>query len=102
MCATAERMAGNVSSPDLDDKVLRAINIRPYHDLQRAVDDAAAHVRSLGKEPRTVLMPDGSLTVPVLEDTATEGGWVRLRSEVGADDLLRILDIRLEGAAARE
>ncbi len=81
---------------ELDDESLDAINIKPYHDLQTAIDDAVAHVRTRGREPRTILMPSGSLTVPVLEDTVTQGGWVRVTSDVGVDDLLRVLDIHIE------
>jgi len=81
---------------DLPDETLEAIHIRPFHDLQEAVDAAVDHVRARGREPRTVILPAGSLTVPVLEGTEMEGGWMRVTTDIGVDDLLAVLDISLE------
>jgi len=81
---------------ELPDDQLEAINITPYHDLQKAVDDAVARIREKGSEPRTVILPSGSLTVPVLVGTETEGGWMKVSTDVGIDDLLEVLDISIE------
>ena len=52
---------------DLDDEVARRAKMKPYHDIQEALDDAVAHVRSENREPRVVVMPNGGMTVPMLK-----------------------------------
>jgi nickel-dependent lactate racemase len=49
---------------DLPDEIISRALLKPYSDLQRAVDDAVEYVKSQGNEPRTIVMPAGSLTVP--------------------------------------
>jgi len=51
---------------DLDDNTIKKSQLKPYSDIQTAVDDAVELIKSKGKKPRIVVMPFGSLTVPLL------------------------------------
>ena len=52
---------------DLDDKIVRKAMMKPYASLQTAVDDAIVVVKSRGMQPRVIIMPSGSLTVPITD-----------------------------------
>jgi len=81
---------------ELKDDLLQKINIEPKSDIQSAIDAAIAHVKERGKEPRIILLPAGSLTVPVLEDSQLTGGWMRVRSDVNIEDMMEVLDLVFE------
>ena len=49
---------------DLDEEVIRSVFMTPYHDLQQALDAALA---KLGPEAQVLVMPNGSITVPMVE-----------------------------------
>jgi len=49
---------------DLDDKDMQAIFIKPFHDLQTALDKAIA---KKGKDSKVLFLMDGSITVPMVE-----------------------------------
>ena len=49
---------------DLDDEIIKKSQLKPYHDIQTAVNDAVKLIESNGKKPKVVSMPFGSLTVP--------------------------------------
>jgi len=49
---------------DIDDDIIKKSLMKPYSDIQSAIDDAIKTIRSKGRQPRIVLMPSGSLTVP--------------------------------------
>ena len=51
---------------DLDDDVVQRSKMKPYHDVQKALDDAVKHIRSQDKEPRILVIPNGGMTVPYL------------------------------------
>jgi nickel-dependent lactate racemase len=51
---------------DLDDAIVKKAMLKPYSNIQTAVDDAVKLIRSKGKKPRAVVMPFGSLTVPLI------------------------------------
>ena len=51
---------------DLDDETIKKSQLKPYSDIQSAVDDAIQTVKAKGKQPRTIVMPSGSLTVPLI------------------------------------
>jgi len=51
---------------DLDDKTIKKAQLKPYSDIQSAIDDAVKIIRGKGKQPKTVVMPSGSLTVPLI------------------------------------
>ncbi len=51
---------------DLDENTIKKSQLKPYSDIQTAVDDAVELIKSKGKKPRIVVMPFGSLTVPLL------------------------------------
>jgi nickel-dependent lactate racemase len=51
---------------DLDEDTIKKAMLKPYSDLQKATDDAIELIKSKGKEPRIVVMPFGSLTVPLI------------------------------------
>lgn len=46
---------------DLSDDEMRAVHLKPYHDLQKAVDDALAQK---GADAKIIILPFGSMTVP--------------------------------------
>ncbi len=50
---------------DLDDDIVRKAMLKPYSDIQTAVDDAVKIIKSKGNEPKVVVMPFGSLTIPI-------------------------------------
>jgi len=49
---------------DLDDKDMDAIFIQPFHDLQRALDQA---LEKKGAHAKVLFLMDGSITVPMLK-----------------------------------
>jgi hypothetical protein len=51
---------------DLDDKIIKKSQMKPFSDIQKAVDDAVKLIKDKGKKPRAVVMPFGSLTVPLI------------------------------------
>jgi nickel-dependent lactate racemase len=51
---------------DLDDNIIKKAMLKPYSDIQTAVNDAVDLIKSKGKKPRAVVMPLGSLTVPLI------------------------------------
>lgn len=48
----------------LDDETLKKIFITPVRDLQKALDEA---LHKYGKDAKVIIMPDGSVTVPLLK-----------------------------------
>lgn len=46
---------------DLSDDEMKAVHLKPYHDLQRALDDALAQK---GANAKIAVLPFGSMTVP--------------------------------------
>lgn len=52
---------------DLDDEVVRKAMLKPYKTIQSALDDAINVIRNKGKKPRIVVMPQGSLTIPLVQ-----------------------------------
>lgn len=46
---------------DLKDEEMKAVHFKPYHDLQKAVDDAFGE---LGEDAKVIILPAGSMTVP--------------------------------------
>ncbi len=51
---------------DIDDETIRTALMKPYSDVQSAVEEAVAVLRSKGREPSMVVLPAGSLTLPLL------------------------------------
>ena len=51
---------------DLDDDIVKSAMLKPYSDIQTAIDDAVNKIESKGKDPKVVLMPFGSLTIPII------------------------------------
>jgi nickel-dependent lactate racemase len=51
---------------DLDYDIVKKAMLKPYSDIQTAVDDAVNKIKSKGKEPRIIVMPFGSLTIPII------------------------------------
>ncbi len=49
---------------DLDDKDMNAIFIKPYHDLQHALDQA---LQEKGTHAKVLFLMDGSITVPMIQ-----------------------------------
>jgi len=52
---------------DLDDETVKKAMLKPYPDIQSAVDDAVKIIKDKGQHPRTVIMPQGSLTIPYIK-----------------------------------
>ncbi|WP_287587716.1 nickel-dependent lactate racemase [Candidatus Borrarchaeum sp.] len=51
---------------DLDENIIKKAKLKPYSDIQSAVNDAIQLIKVKGKQPRIVIMPSGSLTIPYL------------------------------------
>lgn len=49
---------------DLEDKDMNSIFIKPFHDLQKAIDKA---IEEKGHEAKVLFLMDGSITVPYVE-----------------------------------
>lgn len=49
---------------DLEDKDMNAIFIKPFHNLQEAIDRA---IEQKGKDAKIIFLMDGSITVPIVE-----------------------------------
>ena len=81
---------------DMDPDLLRQINIEPKPDIQAAVDMAIREVRERGEEPKITYLPSGSLTVPYLEGSELASGLMGIKTEVGVEDMLEVLDIVFE------
>jgi len=50
---------------DLDNKIVRKALMKPYRDIQIALDEAIKKIKTRGDKPRIIFMPFGSLTVPL-------------------------------------
>jgi hypothetical protein len=53
---------------DLDDKIIKKSQLKPYSTIQSAIDDAVKFIKDKGKKPKIIVMPFGSLTVPLIRD----------------------------------
>lgn len=51
---------------ELDDATVRKAKLQPCMDIQGTFDRAVAKIREQGKQPYAVILPQGSLTVPLL------------------------------------
>jgi len=49
---------------DLDETLVKKAMLKPYSNIQKAVDDAINLIESKGEKPSIVVMPFGNLTVP--------------------------------------
>lgn len=52
---------------DLDENVIKKALMKPYSNIQKALDDAIKTIKDKGKKPQIVVMPFGSLTIPFLK-----------------------------------
>jgi len=50
---------------DLDDKIVKKALMKPYNNIQIALNEAIKQIKTRGEKPRIVVMPFGSLTVPL-------------------------------------
>ena len=81
---------------ELTEDLLGKIHIEKKSDIQSAIDEAVEYVKAKGEEPRIILLPNGCLTVPVLEGAEISEGWVRVRTDLGIDDMLDMIKVVLE------
>lgn len=81
---------------ELPPELLAQISITSMPDVQTAVDSAIKQIKEAGAKPRIIIMPNGSLTVPILEGTELVGGQMRIKTEVDVQDMLEVLDIVFE------
>lgn len=52
---------------DLDAETIKKAQLKPYSDIQSAVDDAVEVIKKKGKQPKIIVMPSGSLTIPLVK-----------------------------------
>jgi len=52
---------------DLDDEIVKKTLMKPYGSIQAALDDAVKIIKEKGKQPKVVVMPSGSLTIPLVK-----------------------------------
>lgn len=50
---------------DLDDATVKKAMLKPYSNIQKAVDDAILSIKSKGMKANIIVMPFGSLTIPL-------------------------------------
>ncbi|MBA3044828.1 MAG: hypothetical protein FP824_01290 [Euryarchaeota archaeon] len=50
----------------LANEVIESAKMKPYNDIQSALDDAIAVFRKRGQEPKVVVMPNGGGCVPYI------------------------------------
>jgi len=55
---------------DLEDEIIKKALLKPYSDIQKAVDDAIKETKKKGKQPKIIVMPFGSLTIPQMRGEA--------------------------------
>jgi len=53
---------------DLDDSIIRKAKLEPQVGIQQAFETAVERIRAEGREPYAVIMPQGSLTIPLIEE----------------------------------
>ncbi|PNX54210.1 MAG: general glycosylation pathway protein [Thermoplasmata archaeon M9B2D] len=51
---------------DLPDDIVKKAMLKPYQSIQKAIDDAVKIIQYKGRKPHVIVMPSGSLTIPVL------------------------------------
>jgi len=51
---------------DLPDDIVKKAMLKPYRSIQKAIDDAVKIIQQKGRQPHIIVMPSGSLTIPVL------------------------------------
>jgi len=52
---------------DIDDETIKKALMKPYSSIQSALDDAVETIKTDGRQPRIIVMPSGSLTIPSVE-----------------------------------
>jgi nickel-dependent lactate racemase len=52
---------------DLNDDTIKMAKLQPHTDIQETFNKAVEKIKEQGKEPYAVILPQGSLTVPLLE-----------------------------------
>ncbi|TQD25041.1 nickel-dependent lactate racemase [Methanolobus vulcani] len=52
---------------DLNDDTIKMAKLQPHVDIQETFNKAIEKIKEQGKEPYAVILPQGSLTVPLLE-----------------------------------
>lgn len=53
---------------DLSKTDIKKAKLKPYRDIQQALDDAIKKIKEKGKTPKIIVMPFGSLTIPLLKE----------------------------------
>jgi nickel-dependent lactate racemase len=51
---------------DLDDRIVKKALMKPYKTIQTAINDAVNKIKERGITPRVIVMPFGSLTIPLV------------------------------------
>jgi len=52
---------------DLEDKTVKKAMMKPYKDIQRAIEESIDIIQKRGVKPKLIIMPKGSLTLPYIE-----------------------------------
>lgn len=52
---------------DLEDEIIRKAMFTPYHDIQSAINSSVKMINEKGWQPRIIIMPAGSLTIPYIQ-----------------------------------
>ena len=58
---------------DLDDEIVKKTMMKPYKNIQSALDDAVNIIKARREQPRIVVMPFGSLTIPLINRGEIDG-----------------------------
>ena len=57
---------------DLDENIIKKAKLKPFSDIQSAINNAVRVIKTSGKQPRIAVMPSGSLTIPYLNPNKKE------------------------------
>ena len=53
----------------IDDEIIKKAFLKPFSNLQKALDDAVEKIKKKGETPEIIVLPYGSLTVPFIQDS---------------------------------
>ena len=54
---------------DLDEDIVKKAMLKPFNSIENALQEAIQYIKNNNSQPRIVLMPQGSLTIPKLKES---------------------------------
>ncbi len=53
---------------DLDDNIIKKAKLKPFKNIKLALNQAIAEMKLKGRKPHIIIMPSGSLTIPIIKN----------------------------------